>query len=909
MKKIGKVALAIFASLLILYPAAAAASTQLEQMKDDVVAVGGDWDAIEALLDSLSPEDRVLVIATYPERLAELAEVRRAIEETGANWTAGLNSVSILPPELRPGTGWLPISAKEGGLSREVVRIGASKDGPAALALPESWDWRSVSGADWTTPIKDQGQCGSCWAFGPLAAIESRVKLAADNHQLIPDFSEQYLVSCSPGSCSGGYMNTTADWILCQGTVDEACFPYVAKDTVPCSESCFNRNSRKYKGEGWSWVSGNSNIIDEDRIKQEILAGGPVTAAMDVYTDFYNYNGGVYQYTTGKLEGGHCIAIVGWGRSGGVDYWICKNSWGTGWGEAGWFKIKMGEVNIGLEAVAYQPKVRGKVLFYEGHVPGWDFELLKRYGEWGNRLASNGYLVHRSATVPLTLDLLSCYDVVIISNPTTSFSAAELAAIKEFVKRGRVIAAGDGDLFDSYYIYRQDNVKAAVQYVDWLATGDGGGLMVMGERAVSNAAANQVGSLFGLKINSDTIYDPKRYETEPGWPVLGPKENVLVLASASLAISKDAFPLARATSSGYVATAAATYETADASGESFRAEFAAGEVRDDIMPLELGVEAAAGGLEPPTMSIEDLPAEGMGSLDSEAEYAGYDIAPKDMPPEGELTAPPAIAEGGIEVASSPVPLAGLAFAGPIGIAAVDFGRKGEDTVGVFRNFIWYLDYDNDMTVDKIVNFGVAGDRPVSGNWNGEGKDTPGVFRPTTMKFYLDMTGNGWTADDRIVNFGLSGDLPLAGDWNGDGKDTPGVFRPTTVKFYLDMTGNGWTADDKIVSFGRSGDLPVAGDWNGDGKDTPGVFRPTANKFYLDMTGNGWTADDKIVDFGLSGDLPVAGDWNGDGKDTVGFFRPSTRTWYLDYDNSGMPDMIFAYGSSEDTPVSGDWSKT
>jgi len=292
MKKIGKMALAIFASLLILYPAAAAGDAELLQMKDDVVAAGGDWAAIEVLLDSLSPEDRELVIATYPERLAELEAVRRAINETGANWTAGLNPVFLLPPERRGGVGTFPIPAEAEGVTREMVTIGPSEGGPAAQALPTFWDWRTARGYDWTTPIKYQGQCGSCWAFGALAAVESRVKLAADNPGLVPDLSEQYLLSCSPGSCEGWYMDEAADWLLCEGTVDEACFPYVAQE-VPCSDSCFDRESRKYKSEGWFWVCDNWSTVDVDRIKQEVLSGGPVPTFMYVYTDFDAYTGGV----------------------------------------------------------------------------------------------------------------------------------------------------------------------------------------------------------------------------------------------------------------------------------------------------------------------------------------------------------------------------------------------------------------------------------------------------------------------------------------------------------------------------------------------------------------------------------------------------------------------------------------
>ena len=830
MNKIAGLAYVIFATLLIFYPAAVADDVELVQMKDDVLAAGGDWAAIEALLETLSSEDRELVIATYPERLAELEAVRGAIEEVGANWEAGLNTVSILPPELRPRTGRFSI-AENGGAPWETVTIGPG-EGVSPLTLPASWDWRSVNGTDWTTPIKDEGFCGASWAFAPLAAYETRIKLAAYNPNLVPDLSEQYLLSCCPsGNCSYAVLDEVANWIVCQGTVDEACFPYAEDDAIPCSESCFDRDSRKYKGEGWSWVCGDWNITDVDRIKQEVYSCGPVPTFMWVYTDFFNYTTGIYNHTTGDYVEDLCVAIVGWGNEGGVDYWICKNSWGTDWGESGWFKIKMGEAAIGAGAISYQPKVRGKVLFYEGHAPWEDFELSKRYSEWGNRLAGNGYLVHSNTQDPLTLDLLSCYDVVIISNPTTTFNTTELAAIKEFVKRGRVIASGDGDLFDSDFIYMQDNVKVAVQYVDWLATGDGGGLLVMGERAISNDEINQVANLFGLEINSDEVSDPMRYEADPIWPILGPKENVQVLASASLSISKDAFALARTTPSGYVTVSVPSDGSLNISA-SYEMIGAA------LTPEEMPLSVMADEVLPP--DVVPMPADGI------------------IPPEGEPATAPA-EEAGMEVSSDPVPMAGLSFTGPIVIAAIDFGRKGEDTVGVFRNGAWLLDYDNDATSDKTVGFGMTGDRPT------------------------------------------------AGDWSGDGKDTVGVFR--SGMFFLDYTNNGWTPDDLIIPFGMTGDLPIAGDWNGDGKDTVGVFRPSAGMFFLDYTNNGWTPDDAAIAFGTSGDQPLAGDWNGDGKDTIGFFRPSTRAWNLDYDNNGVADKTLTYGLSTDLPTTGDWYKT
>ncbi|MDX8551792.1 hypothetical protein KHC33_01230 [Methanospirillum sp. J.3.6.1-F.2.7.3] len=229
-------------------------------------------------------------------------------------------------------------------------------------------------------------------------------------------------------------------------------------------------------------------------------------------------------------------------------------------------------------------------------------------------------------------------------------------------------------------------------------------------------------------------------------------------------------------------------------------------------------------------------------------------------------------------------------------------------IGVFRGRTWYLDYSGNNvwgTGDKTYTFGLAGDVPLTGDWNGDGKSDIGVFRGRT--WYLDYSGNGvWGTGDKTYTFGLAGDVPLTGDWNGDGKSDIGVFRGRT--WYLDYSGNGvWGTGDKTYTFGLAGDVPLTGDWNGDGKSDIGVFR--GRMWYLDYSGNNvWGTGDKTYTFGLAGDVPLTGDWNGDGKSDIGVFRG--RTWYLDYSGNGVwgtGDKTYTFGLAGDVPITGSWS--
>jgi C1A family cysteine protease len=193
-------------------------------------------------------------------------------------------------------------------------------------------DWRNRNGHNWVTPIRDQGQCGSCWAFGCVAALESAMLISANAPNYMIDLSEQYLVSCSPGSCNGWYAEGTLDFMQNQGVTDEVCMPYGATDYIPCSARCSDYLFRLSRVASWGAAP---NVA----AMKNALNVGPISATFEVFNDFYSYGNGVYQHVSGPSVGWHLICIVGY--SDAQNAWICKNSWGPSWGMSGYFMIRM----------------------------------------------------------------------------------------------------------------------------------------------------------------------------------------------------------------------------------------------------------------------------------------------------------------------------------------------------------------------------------------------------------------------------------------------------------------------------------------------------------------------------------------------------------------------------------------
>ncbi len=286
-----------------------------------------------------------LVFATAQNQQTVNEEKEKIIAAILANhlpWTAGDTEISVLPEaERRMYLGGIrpTLQRSRSPFKKFLIPRGQAK--PAAL--PDQFDWHSQNGRNWVTPVRNQGGCGSCWAFAAVAAVEAMYKIERNQPSLDIDLSEQQIVSCSgAGNCQfGGDTYGALIYIATTGVTQETCFPYQAHD-LPCGP-CADWYKNRYFIRQYQYVT--QSYADSNAI-MTALQEGPVAAWFEVYNDFYYYTGGIYEVTPGAIdEGGHVVLVVGYNKTD--RYWICKNSWGVHWGEAGYFKIRWDEAEIG----------------------------------------------------------------------------------------------------------------------------------------------------------------------------------------------------------------------------------------------------------------------------------------------------------------------------------------------------------------------------------------------------------------------------------------------------------------------------------------------------------------------------------------------------------------------------------
>ena len=223
-------------------------------------------------------------------------------------------------------------------------------------AAPDSFDWRDKG---LVTPVRDQGMCGSCWAFSTVANLEG---LYYKLKGVAVDLSEQILVDCDTydSACNGGLMEYAFQWIKENGMETEEDYPYTGY-----KGSC-KADPSKYidmKVTGWKKLGSSTSTwspVDEEEIKEFLYETGPLAIALNA-NPLQTYSGGILDKTSSQcpVSGiNHAVTLVGYGAESGVDYWIVKNSWGANWGENGYFRIRRGTGTCGCNCYVITAKVK-----------------------------------------------------------------------------------------------------------------------------------------------------------------------------------------------------------------------------------------------------------------------------------------------------------------------------------------------------------------------------------------------------------------------------------------------------------------------------------------------------------------------------------------------------------------------
>ncbi|MBT8202142.1 MAG: hypothetical protein HKN74_08110 [Acidimicrobiia bacterium] len=221
-------------------------------------------------------------------------------------------------------------------------------------------------------------------------------------------------------------------------------------------------------------------------------------------------------------------------------------------------------------------------------------------------------------------------------------------------------------------------------------------------------------------------------------------------------------------------------------------------------------------------------------------------------------------------------------------------------VGVFDPLFGEWTVADDAGGITTFFYGVPGDVPLVGDWDCDGDDTVGMFRPSDGFVYLRNSNTFGTADISFW-YGVGGDVPFVGDWDGDGCDTLAIYRNGRV--YIRNTLDTGVADLDFF-YGIPTDVPFAGDWDGDGDDTVGLYRPSTGYVFLRNNLSAGFADLDFF-FGQAGDRVLAADWDRDGTDTVSIYRPDEGRFYISNTNAtGFADFDFRFGVLNQVPVAG-----
>lgn len=680
---------------------------------------------------------------------------------------SSVNSMTTDPkkPVSSHATGAIPLYEDISHIRGTFVVDDSELSSPAGTnqhaALPVYYDLRTLGRV---SPVKDQGTAGVCWAFATVASLESTL-LPGERWDFSENNMKNLLSNLYPEGFDrkfdggGNYKDSTAYLTRWTGPINQSDDPYDATS----SYSPINKTVQKHV-QRVDFIPDRLSSTDNDNIKTAIQTTGAVYTSYnmsDTIPAYWNQTTKSYYYFGNDTQN-HAVAIVGWDdrwsknnfttTPPGDGAFIIKNSWGSTWGDNGYFYCSYYDKLIGKDNALFTsapPTNYDHIYQYDPF--GWVSSMYTA-GEkigWAANVFNSTRSQNLSAVSFYTTDTNANYEVRVYWNPNNGAVLNSSGAA--FTKTGTFGNAGYHTIPIPSEIPLDSNDRFAVAVK--LTNPTYNWSIAIQDRTTDTSKAKAYPGQGYISENGNTwtdITDNNGYK------------NASICIKAFTKTTKMMTPGVFRNGVFYLKN---TNEDGGADNTfTFGAPSGDIPLAGDWNEDEIGT---IGVFRNSTGTFYLRNSNSAGTADNTFAYG----------------------------AAGDIPIVG------------DWTGKGYDTAGVFRKGVFYLKNTNTPGIADITfNYGAAGDIPLVGDWMGQGKDTVGVFRQGV--FYLRNTNTPGIADITF-NYGSATDTPLAGDWTGQGTDTVGVFRQGV--FYLRDTNTPGIADITF-NYGSATDIPVDGNW-------------------------------------------------------------------------------------------------
>ncbi len=788
-----------------------------------------------------------------------LEEIRYKIDHNGYSFEVSDNWVFDMSPAeksrffSRRGPAFARALTSDTGIGPLESRLGT-------VTLPTAFDWRNHDGHDYIGEVRNQGNCGSCYAFGATAAAEGSYNWITGNFDgNRADFSEAFIAFCLSDHYSGfdGCNGASYDYDELQALVDygictETEYPYSGQE-----QSCpLTSYPPLTQFQSWHRVPCN----DIDAIKTAIMTYGVVDAAVVAAGAFSAYNNGIYQDTNTVCDGtpcayttsDHAISLVGWDDNppeGGGGVWILRNSWGPSWGESGYMRIRYTSAVVGCAVayLVYQPPTSPTPTPFGYKTPTPTPSATP---------TPEGFKTPTPSPAP---------------SATASTAPQSIPFTEDFE------GAWSNGVPEGW------SKKYLSGTTDWeQAEGNG----------YSHPPQSQSGTYNALFYCEDYNQPITRLISPPlyfGGQTANTRLNFWLAMEEWLG-DQDELSIYYRTSAGAAWNLLTTLNSSISTWTEHNIDLP-NPSNDYYICLQGTANWGYG------ICIDDLLVTGEAGAPATPTPTAAGIAPSPTPTT-------------TGIAPSPTPTCGPAISQPnFLIATGDYDGDGRADPAIFRDTtgLWAV-----RGITRVY-FGSVDDSPVSGDYNGDGTTDIAIFRPSAGLWAISgisriyygstddfpcpadydgdgsadvatfQTENGRWAVRGItrVYFGESNDRPLPGDYTGDGTANIAIFRPSSGLWAL--------RDISRVYFGATDDWPLRIDYDGNGTSDIGIFRHGA--------GGLWAIQGVTrVYYGNCLDRPIPADYRSTGIDDIGIFRETSGLWAI----KGITRIYF--GSTSDLPV-------